>query len=502
MLYRGWAGEHQVCRDSRSCLSLCRTMSASIVWFRRDLRLADNPALNAALRLNAPLALLFIYAPEEEGEWSPGGASRWWLHHSLSSLQREIEALGGRLIVRAGSSEEVLKEVIAETSATHLFWNRLYEPAIISRDTRLKEELSRLLKVESFNSALLFEPWEISNQSGKPFQVFTPFWRACLKDFVPEKPLPAPASFDTVSSLKSLSVDELQLLPTIPWDTQFYENWKPGESSAFNALREFLNKAVGDYSDLRDIPSVRGTSRLSPHLHFGEISPRQIWHETESALRQKGGAITEKGAEHFLREVGWREFAHHLLFHFPHTPSAPLRENFEGFPWESDPEILSRWQRGMTGYPIVDAGMRELWHTGWMHNRVRMIVSSFLVKHLLHSWLDGAKWFWDTLVDASLASNTLGWQWSGGCGADAAPYFRIFNPVTQGEKFDPEGIYVRRWVPEVSALPDNYIFKPWEAPQAVLDRAGVVLGKTYPQPIVDHRFSRERALRAFDQVKR
>jgi deoxyribodipyrimidine photo-lyase len=470
--------------------------TATIVWFRRDFRLSDNPALRAAVELGNPIVPVFIFSPEEEKDWAPGGASRWWLHHSLISFSQSLKDKGVGLVIRRGKTVEVLDELIKEAGAKAVFWNRLYEPEIIKRDTKVKEHLGKLgIEAHSFNGALLKEPSTFSNQAKKPFQVFTPFWNALEKILDPALPSGEPERLAGISKkLDSLKISDLNLLPKIKWDSKFYEVWKPGEKNAQKVLDTFLKASVDDYSTGRDIPSIRGTSHMSPYLHFGEISPNQVWH----AVKKAGYS---EGAKTYLREIGWREFAHHLLVHFPHTPNQPLRENFKNFRWEDDSEGLKAWQKGLTGYPIIDAGMRELWTTGWMHNRVRMIVSSFLVKDLLINWTEGANWFWDTLVDASLANNTLGWQWSGGCGADAAPFFRIFNPITQGEKFDKTGHYVRKWVPELTELPDKYLHKPWEAPEGILKLAKVELGKTYPTPIVDHSEARGRALRAFDRIK-
>ncbi len=479
-------------------MSTHHKQAASILWFRRDFRLADNPALRAALQQGGPVIPVFIWAPDEEEPWPPGAASRWWLHHSLVALAEALDKKGSRLIVRSGSSERVLRLLIRETGATAVFWNRLYEPAVLHRDRRIKSTLRDTgIRVETFNSALLFEPWTIANKSGRPFQVFTPFWRYCGSRKEPSEPVPAPREIPFPKArLRTVSLDSLGLLPKIGWDDGLYKAWTPGERGAKQRLRTFVKKGLADYEPARDQPGLSGTSRLSPHLHFGEIGPAQIWHAVQAAAaegRQKGRI---RSAETFLRELGWREFAYHLLFHFPHTSDRPLREEFNDFPWRSDPAGIKAWQEGRTGYPIVDAGLRELWRTGWMHNRVRMIAASFLVKDLLISWTAGARWFWDTLVDADLADNTLGWQWTAGCGADAAPYFRIFNPVLQGGKFDPEGTYVRRWVPELERMPDRWIHKPWEAPEDVLRKAGVELGTTYPHPMVDHAKARKRALEA------
>jgi deoxyribodipyrimidine photo-lyase len=406
----------------------------ALLWFRLDLRLQDNPALAEAAAHGGPVIPLFIWDEAGERPWSPGAASRWWLHHSLLALQTALRDRGSDLIIRRGEAKEVLRELLRETGATALFWNRRYEPAVIARDTALKSEFNQAgIEVHSGNGSLLFEPPAIKNQSGQPFQVFTPFWKHCLsREAAPVRtgripPLPPHCP-------RSVAVAELKLLPSLRWDQGLAERWQPGEAGAQRRLKAFLNRAA-DYDDQRNFPGTAGTSSLSPHLHFGEISPSQV----RAALPRTGS-----GASVFFKEIGWREFAYHLLYHFPHTAGQPLRPDFAAFPWKNDPAGLRAWQRGRTGYPIVDAGMRELWATGWMHNRVRMIAGSFLVKDLLIDWRAGAAWFWDTLVDADLASNTLGWQWTAGCGADAAPYFRIFNPTLQGEKFDPAGTYVRR----------------------------------------------------------
>lgn len=470
----------------------------TIVWFRRDLRLSDNPALYKAVQSRAAVVPVYIYAPEEEGEWRPGEASNWWLHYSLLSLNRSLEKISSKLVVRKGRTKEILFDLVKETGASQVFWNRLYEPLIIERDSKIKQSLVDAgIEAHSFNGALLKEPSTFKNQSGKPFQVFTPFWNALNKVLEVPEPTPAPTQMLSVKTWPtSLDIQALCLLPKIKWDSQFHNAWIPGEENAQKELKRFLAGPAIDYEEQRNIPSVRGTSKISPSLHFGEISPVQVWSEAKKLKN-----MNSTGVYTYLKEIGWREFAHHLLVHFPKTPNEPLRANFNNFPWLEDPEALSAWQKGMTGYPIIDAGMRELWATGWMHNRVRMIVSSFLVKDLLISWVEGAKWFWETLLDASLASNTMGWQWSGGCGADAAPFFRIFNPITQGEKFDATGEYVRKWVPELKDLPDKYLHKPWEAPEIILKSAKVTLGKTYPKPIVDHSEARGRALHAFDRIK-
>jgi deoxyribodipyrimidine photo-lyase len=452
--------------------------ATTIVWFRHDLRLDDNPALVAAAARGSVVPV-FIWAPEEEAPWEPGAASRWWLHQSLEKLSAALAKAGTPLVIRKGPSLETLRKLAKEFAATHIAWNRRYEPAVVSRDTAIKKTLTADgLAAESFNGGLLFEPVHVATKEGKPYQVFTPFWRSLLTREEPAVPAAAPkklVSPQQLAAAKSLAVDALGLLPKIDWAAEMRKAWTPGEAGGRRRLDSFLADALGGYGTERDRPDHDGTSSLSAHLHFGEISPRRVWHAVRAAVGGRPAAKITGSPEVFLRELGWREFASHLLYHFPHTTNAPLRSDYARFPWVNDPIGLRAWQRGRTGFPIVDAGMRQLWATGWMHNRVRMIVASFLVKDLRISWLEGAKWFWDTLVDADLAANTLGWQWAAGCGADAAPYFRIFNPTSQAEKFDPDGEYVREW-------------------------AG--LGKGYPEPIVDHAEARKRALEALKTVSK
>ncbi|MBX3424242.1 MAG: deoxyribodipyrimidine photo-lyase [Pirellulales bacterium] len=472
----------------------------TIVWFRLDLRLADQPALAAAVE-RGPVIPVFIWAPDEEAPWAPGGASRWWLHHSLASLDRQLRELGSRLVLRAGDSLAELERLVEETSAERVVWCRRYEPAVIQRDKRIKAALAeRGIDVGSDNGSLLHEPWTISTQKEEPYTVFTPFWKRCLASGADLTPAPAPREIPAPARWPaSLELDELELLPRIPWDRQFYETWEIGAPAAERRLDIFLRNRLAEYKDDRNRIDVEGYSKLSPHIHFGEISPRQIAAATRAAM--DGDKSLERGGSHFLSELGWREFAYHLLYHFPHTTERPLRERFQEFPWEASREKLQRWQRGRTGYPIVDAAMRDLWATGFMPNRARMLVASFLAKDLLVPWQDGARWFWDTLVDADLASNSLGWQWTAGCGADAAPYFRIFNPTSQAEKFDPQGDYIRRWVPELARLETPAIFEPWNADEADLATAGVRLGDDYPEPIVDHGEARDAALAAYEEIK-
>ncbi len=466
-----------------------------IFWFRQDLRLTDSPALVEAVESGAPIIPLYILDDATPETWSMGGASRWWLHRSLESLGKSLEKIGARLLLRRGRAAEIIPQLTEEIEASAVFWNRCYEPYAIARDTRIKKSLTdRGADARSCNASLLFEPWEIATRSGGPYKVFTPFWRACLNAAPRPEPVPAPESLAAPEARPAGDrLEDWKLLPTNPdWAKEFRDDWTPGEAGAQARLADFLEHRLTGYADGRDRPDRSQTSRLSPHLHFGEIGPRQLWHAVD-----RGRPESDK----FLSEIGWREFCHHLLFHCPSMPSDNLRPAFDSFPWREDPAGLRTWQRGMTGYPIVDAGMRELWRTGWMHNRVRMIAASFLIKDLLIDWREGERWFWNTLVDADLANNAAGWQWVAGSGADAAPFFRIFNPVAQGEKFDPDGAYVRRYVPEIADLPDRWIHRPWEAPEAVLSEAGIQLGTTYPMPVVDHKTARRRALDAFREIK-
>jgi len=481
-------------------------MSSSpiIVWFRQDLRLEDNPALREAASSGRPVIPVFIWAPDEEASWAPGGASRWWLHHSLSSLDTQLRSKHSRLILRRGPTESTLERLVVETGAGAVYWNRRYEPAAIQRDQAIKASLSGRSGIEarSFNAALLHEPWTVQNKTGQPYQVFTPFWKACLAMNLDPRPMPRPNDGAPPKTWPdSLPLAVLALEPKLDWASGFMKVWQPGSEGAARQLQRFLEGSIDQYDRARDLPAQLGTSRLSPHLHFGEISPRQIWQAVKRQAENAGTPPIRWRQSRYLTEIGWREFAHHLLYHFPQTPQTPLRPEFAAFPWRSDAGWLKAWQRGETGFPIVDAGMRELWTTGWMHNRVRMITASFLVKDLLLSWQEGARWFWDTLVDADLANNTLGWQWAAGCGADAAPYFRIFNPTLQGQKFDGDGDYVRRWIPEIARLPDRFIHQPWTAPSHVLSEAGVSLDKNYPAPIVQHGVARELALEAYQTLK-
>jgi len=475
----------------------------ALVWFRADLRLEDNPALNFAAETYDEVFAVYIHSPSEEGEWAPGGASKWWLHHSLTKLSVAIASQGGRLeVVSASSSLKTLEGLVKSREISGVFWNRRYEPLVRERDEKIKKSLRSLgVEAESFNSALLWEPWEISTGEGKPYQVFAPFWNKVSALDTPAKPRPLSKSLKWAKVSAKSDLESLKLLPTLPWAGEFSEHFEPGEEGARASLKKFLKSAADSYKTGRDMPSQNGTSKLSPHLHFGEISPRRVWSEVRAAQEKTSSRDARDNMQVYLKEIAWREFAYHLLFHFSQTPTEPLRQSFKKFPWRKSATELALWQKGLTGYPIVDAGLRELWATGYMHNRVRMIVASFLVKDLRISWLEGAKWFWDTLVDADLASNTLGWQWAGGCGADAAPYFRVFNPTLQGEKFDADGTYVKRWVPELTKLSEKWIHKPWLAPDDVLVKAGISLGKNYPKPMVDHKKARDEALAAFKKIQ-
>ena len=477
------------------------TMSTALVWFRRDLRLADHPALHRAAGDHDRIIPLYIHAPGEEAPWEPGAAARWWLHHSLAALDAALQRRGSRLIVRAGDSLTVLRELMRETGAAAVYWSRLYEPAIIARDTAIKAALRGDGAIaESHQAALLIEPWTLRKADETPYQVFTPFWKACLQKLPPAAPLPVPRFGGPECWPESTPLAVLNLLPRIRWDEGLAAAWQPGEDGALAQLDRFCAAALTGYAQWRDWPGRDGVSRLSPHLHFGELSPRQIWAAATEATA--GAPLDDKGAASFLREIGWREFAHYVLYHWPHTPEQPLQERFAAYPWREEyAELLQAWRRGQTGYPLVDAGMRQLWRTGWLHNRVRMLVASFLIKNCRIPWQEGARWFWDTLVDADLANNTLGWQWTAGCGTDAAPYFRIFNPIRQGEQFDPDGAYVRRWIPELANLPAAFVHQPWRLPPAEQRATGFAPGLTYPAPVVDFAASRAEALAGFERVK-
>ncbi|WP_027052412.1 cryptochrome/photolyase family protein [Mesorhizobium erdmanii] len=462
-----------------------------IVLFRDDLRVADNGALAAAGATGRPVVPLFILDENGKDARPLGGASRWWLHHSLEALERSLETLGGQLFLRRGATEKIVAEAVKETRAGAVFWNRRYSPAGMDADKALKSSLREQgLEAKSHDGFLLHEPSRIATQSGDFYKVFTPFYKRLAEEDARD-PIDAPASLaGWKGKLASDRLDAFEFLPRHPdWSAGLAQRWQPGEQGARERLARFAEDGLDNYAENRDLPGIEGTSGLSPHLAHGEITPFQIM----AALRRRRG----KDAETFRKELGWREFSYHLLFNRPRLHKENFRPSFEAFEWQEAPAALRAWQRGLTGYPIVDAGMRELWHTGWMHNRVRMIAASFLVKDLLIDWRTGEDWFWDTLVDADAASNPASWQWVAGSGADAAPYFRIFNPVLQGEKFDPQGSYIRAYVPELAKLPDRYIHRPFEAPAAVLRDCGLSIGKDYPSPIVDHAMARDRALEMY-----
>lgn len=471
-------------------------MGIALVWFRRDLRLRDNPALQAALEAGHALVPVYVHAPDEEGAWRPGAASRAWLHRSLDALDADLRRRGSRLIRLRGPSLAALSGLARGVGAQAVFWNRCYEPAAIARDTALKQALRRQgLEVRSFNASLLLEPWSIANGQGGPYKVFTPYWRAAQTHLSLPPLVDAPAMLPAVAeALASESLADWRLLPAPSWDRAFWDVWAPGEAGADEALDVFVDGALQGYGVQRDRPDRVGTSRLSPHLHFGEIAPWRIVRRLQAARRAANAADIDG----YVRELGWREFAHHLLYHFPQMPECNLDARFDRFEWAApDPAKLQAWQQGRTGVPIVDAGMRELWATGWMHNRVRMIVASYLCKHLRMHWHEGARWFWDTLVDADLANNTAGWQWVAGTGADAAPYFRVFNPVLQAQKFDPDGAYVSRWIPGLSHLPAKMRHVPWQFP-----REAAACLPDYPmQPLVDLAKGREAALAAYARLR-
>ena len=472
-----------------------------IVWFRSDLRLHDNPALAAAAARGERIIPVYIHAPQEQGPWQPGAASRWWLHHSLASLGRDLKQRGSRLILRQGDSLEQLQQLITETRATAVYTTRCYTPAGIKRDRKIHQALhADNIEFTLYNGNLLLEPDCILNKAGQPFKVFTPFWRAHQQQFSLPALLAAPESLPSVSTkLASLPLTKLGLLPNIAWDDGLRQTWQVGETAAQEQLRTHTSEIIATYPDTHDRPDIDGTSRLSPYLRFGELSVRLVAHQLVQLQKRK---TSQPGAAALLRQLVWRDFAHHILWHFPATTDQPFDERYKHFPWQrrSNSPLLKAWQQGLTGFPIIDAGMRQLWHTGWMHNRVRMIVASLLSKNAGIHWQLGARWFWDTLVDADLAQNSMNWQWVAGCGVDAAPYFRIFNPVLQSQKFDPRGEYIRRWVPELSGLPTEFIHQPELTPPLIQQTSGVLIGKDYPAPILNLKSSREQALQYYRQT--
>ncbi|HUH50110.1 MAG TPA: deoxyribodipyrimidine photo-lyase [Mycoplana sp.] len=471
-----------------------------IVWFRRDLRLADNHALAAAVSSGHPVIPLFILEQGNDGALPYGAAQAWWLHHSLSTLGSSLETAGNRLVLRRGAALEVLQAIMAETGASALYWNRRHDPDGIRVDSAVKAWARATgAQANSFAGQLLHDPSRLRTGNGGAYKVFTPFWRALSDGGEPDTLIDAPLHIPCPERFpESERLDNWRLLPRKPdWACRFGETWTPGEAAAREQLAAFVRQRLGRYGQARDFPAIDGTSRLSPHLAFGEISPAQAWH----AARMASHGSDSEGVAVFRKELAWRDFSYHLLFHNPQLATDNLDRRFDAFEWRDDGPTLDAWTRGMTGYPIVDAGMRQLWTHGYMHNRVRMIAASFLVKDLMVHWRSGMSWFRDTLLDADPASNAASWQWVAGCGADAAPFFRIFNPTLQGEKFDPEGVYIKRHVPELSHVPQQYIHCPSKAPASVLQTAEVRLGTDYPYPIVDHRLARSRALDAFGRIK-
>jgi len=464
-------------------------MPTAVIWFRDDLRLRDHPALHAARRAGQAPLPVYIHAPHEDRGWAPGAASDAWRQRSLAALDASLRQRGSRLHVFAGDSQPTLQAIVAATGAEAVYWSRRHEPEAAARDGSVRRTLrAQGLRAEGWNASLLFEPWQLETKNGDPFRVFTPFWNAARRAWNPQAPFDAPERLPEFPRLPGeTTLDALGLAPDIPWDANFWSHCTPGEAGAEAALDRFIAEGLGDYSRGRDVPSARLTSRLSPHLHFGEIAPWRVVARLTGA-----GPVEERAA--FVRELAWREFAVHVLHHFPRTVEANFNPRFDDFHWNPpDPALLRAWQQGRTGVPIVDAGMREMRATGWMHNRVRMVVASFLTKHLRMHWVHGARWFWDNLVDADLANNTLGWQWVAGTGVDAAPYFRIFNPVLQARKFDPDGAYIARWVPELRGLPVAVRHAPWEARAAT--------GLYPPRPIVDLAEGRNAALDALKRMR-
>ena len=464
-----------------------------VVWFRNDLRLADQAALHAAVETGRAVLPVFILDDTSPGNWAPGGASRWWLHHSLASLQNALAERGARLTLRRGDSVKLIGEIVDQAGAAEVFTGGSSDPWARRVDEAAADAMS--VPLHRMRTTTLFQPDAVRTRSGGPFSVYTPFANACMALGDPKPPLPAPREIRSGPAARSERLEDWELLPSRPdWAGGLRETWTPGEAGALARAEAFLDHRLSGYGEARDRPAMDGTSMLSPHLHFGEISAPQLWHMVHRRASNRGRAK-------FVRELLWREFCANLLWYHPGLPEAPLREEFAAMPWRDDAAGLAAWQKGLTGVPIVDAGMRQLWQTGWMHNRVRMIVASFLVKHLMIPWQAGEAWFWDTLVDADLSNNAANWQWVAGCGADAAPYFRVFNPVLQGRKFDVDGSYVRRFVPELAGLDERWIHAPWEAPAEVLREADITLGKAYPMPLVDLAKGRTRALAAYEGIR-
>jgi deoxyribodipyrimidine photo-lyase len=471
----------------------------SIYWIRQDLRLNDNPALYESVK-NGAIVPVYILDDINAGEHQLGGASRVWLHCSLEMLNKDLQ---NKIIFFKGDPLKILTHLCETENINKIYWNRVYEPWGIKRDKKIKESLKiKGIEINSFNGSLLWEPWQVLKNDGTPYRVFTPYYRrGCYNAIQPRMPLNIPDKIEyyDIKNNNGLDIDSLNLLPNHQWKDKIINNWGIGEKAAEQRLEKFIDFEIDGYKEGRNFPNKKNVSRLSPHLHWGEISPNTVWYKIWNL--QQLGIKKFQDTDTFLSEMGWREFSYYLLYYFPDLPRKNLQKKFDNFSWDINSSFLEAWQKGQTGYPVIDAGMRELWSTGYMHNRLRMIVGSFLVKNLLLHWHEGEKWFWDCLIDADLASNSAGWQWIAGCGADAAPYFRVFNPITQGLKFDPNGDYIRKFIPEIALLPNKYIFNPWEAPDEVLKKAKVKLGENYPRPIVDIKISREKALSTFAKLK-
>jgi deoxyribodipyrimidine photo-lyase len=475
-------------------------MPASIVWFRRDLRLADNHALRKAVDCGGPVICLYIREPGDPLAGANGAAQAWWLHHSLVSLDASLKARGNRLVTLTGDPRHLIDWLVEQAGASSVFWNRRYDGAGREIDAEIKAALKvRGVRAESSPGFVLHDPTVLKTQQGRHFSVYTPFWKAFEAAYRPPDDIPAPEHISAGDlTLDSEDIDSWNLLPTGPnWASGFDSLWQPGEAGAWTLLEKFTKEGLDGYCERRDFPADTHTSRLSPHLAFGEISPHAIWRASAAcADRAQSDDVTR-----YKKEIVWRDFAWHTLFHNPRLGGVNLDRRFDRFPWRDDDVGFDAWTRGRTGYPIVDAGMRELWATGTMHNRIRMVTASFLIKDLLIDWRRGELWFRDTLLDADMASNPFNWQWVAGCGADAAPFFRVFNPILQGEKFDPAGAYVRRWCPELGALPDKFLHRPFEAPVDILKKAGLTLDKEYPRPIVDHFKAKDAALEALKATR-
>lgn len=475
-------------------------MQKTVVWFRKDFRLHDNPALSEAAK-DGFVIPIFIWSEEDKREYTESEASSWWLYHSVATLEKELQAHGLKLFIKHGDEFDALVEVMDEAEADAVYFNERYEPAERSKESKITAQFESIgKKVQAFNGHLLFSP-DLVNKQGEPYKVFTSFWKRCMHEVV-ARPLPFPVEMKgIVQGIQSLTLDQLRIIDKNKWHQKFHTYWKPGEQAAVEKWQQYLEDGMSFYHAKRDFISSGSSSELSPYLAAGNISVKAVWHTAKALSEETPEAAVHQSIHTFLKQLIWRDFSYHQLIHNPDIIRAPLRKQFLDFPWQGTDEHLMKWKRGQTGYPLVDAGMRELWETGMMHNRVRMVTASFLVKHLLIPWQEGYNWFKHTLLDFDAANNAAGWQWVTGCGIDAAPYFRIFNPFLQSEKFDPNGHYIRKWVPELSGLQAPTIHKPWEANVSVLEEAGIRIGVTYPSPIVDHAFARKRALEAYQQIK-